>query len=86
MAEVGVSRDRNLKRGDVEGRHVVLAAALVLVVDDVLADVVVRIGILDLGLAPSVVDDEHQDQDCFKKEELKVEGLVLNVSLILLRS
>ena len=55
-------------------------------VDDVLADVVVRIGILDLGLAPSVVDDEHQDQDCFKKEELKVEGLVLNVSLILLMS
>ena len=63
VAEVGVGRDGDLKRGDVEGRHVVLAAALVLVVDDVLADVVVRVGILDLSFTPSVVDDEDQDQD-----------------------
>ena len=39
VGEGGV-RDGDLQRRDVEGRHVVLAAALVLVVDDVLPDVV----------------------------------------------
>ena len=59
----GVGRgDGDLERRDVEGRHVVLAAALVLVVDDVFPHVVVRVRVLDLRLATPVVDHEHQDQ------------------------
>ena len=64
MSKSRICRDRDLKRRDVKGRHVVLAATLVLVVDDVLANVVVRIRILDLGFAPSIVNDKHQDEDC----------------------
>ena len=63
VGEGGV-RDGDLQRRDVEGRHVVLAAALVLVVDDVLPDVVLGAGVLDLGLAPPVVHHEHQHQHC----------------------
>ena len=55
--------DRYLQRRDVKGGHVVLSAALVLVVDDVLPDVVVRAGVLDLRLAPPVVHHKHQHQD-----------------------
>ena len=61
VGEGGV-RDGDLQRRDVEGRHVVLAAALVLVVDDVFPHVVVRVRVLDLRLAPPVVHHEHQDQ------------------------
>merc|ERR1719412_3218559 len=61
VGEGGV-RDGDLQRRDVEGRHVVLAAALVLVVDDVLPDVVLGAGVLDLGLAPPVVHHEQQHQ------------------------
>lgn len=56
--------DRDLQRRYVERRHVVLAAALIVVVDDVLAHVVVRSRILDVRLAPSIVHDEHQHQNC----------------------
>lgn len=62
VSEGGVS-DGDLQRGDVEGRHVVLAAALVLVVDDVLPHIVLGAGILDLGLSPPVVDNKDQDKD-----------------------
>ena len=62
VSERGVS-DGDLQRGDVKGRHVVLAAALVLVVDDVLPHVILGAGVLDLSLAPPVVDNKHQDQD-----------------------
>ena len=62
VSEGGVS-DGDLQRGDVKGRHVVLAAALVLVVDDVLPHVVLGAGILDLGLSPPVVDNKDQDKD-----------------------
>ena len=61
VSEGGVS-DGDLQRGDVEGCHVVLAAALVLVVDDVFPHVIVRVRVLDLRLAPPVVHHEHQDQ------------------------
>ena len=64
MAKVGIGCHRDLERRDVERRHVVLTAALVLVVDDVLADVVVGVRVLDLGLATPVVHDEHKHQDC----------------------
>lgn len=53
------STDRDLQRGDVEGGHVVLAAALIIVVDDVLPDVVVRAGVLDVRLSAPVV--HHED-------------------------
>lgn len=62
VSEGGVS-DGDLQRGDVECRHVVLAAALVLVVDDVLPHVVLGAGVLDLSLPPPVVDNKDQDQD-----------------------
>ena len=62
VSEGGVS-DGDLQRGDVEGCHVVLAAALVLVVDDVLPHVVLGAGVLDLSLPPPVVDNKDQDQD-----------------------
>ena len=62
VSERGVS-DGDLQRGDVEGRHVVLAASLVLVVDDVLPHVILGARVLDLSLAPPVVDNKDQDQD-----------------------
>lgn len=51
--------DRYLQWRNVEGGHVVLAAALVIVVDDVLAHIVVRSRIFDVRLTPPIVDDEH---------------------------
>ena len=51
VSEGGVS-DGDLQRGDVEGCHVVLAAALVLVVDDVLPDVAVDVLVRELGPSP----------------------------------
>ena len=62
VCEGGVC-DGNLERRDVKSSHVVLAAALVLVVDDVLPDVVLGAGVLDLRLAPPVVHHKHQHQD-----------------------
>lgn len=57
----------NLERRDVEGRHVVLAAAFVLVIYYVFPDIIVRIGILDLRFASSVVHDKNKNQDCNKE-------------------
>ena len=52
-----------MKRGDVERGHVILSAALVIVVDDVFSHVVVGPGILDVRLSSSVVDDKHQHEN-----------------------
>lgn len=55
--------DGDLQWRDVEGGHVVLTAAFVVVIDDILSDIVIRAGVLDVGLPPSVVDDKHEDQN-----------------------
>ena len=60
VCEGGVC-DGNLERRDVESSHVVLAAALVLVVDDVLPHIVLGPGVLYLRLPPPVVDNKHQN-------------------------
>ena len=51
-----------LQGRDVKRCHVVLAAAFVLVIDDVFPDVVLRARVLDLSLPPPVVHHKHQDQ------------------------
>jgi len=56
--------DRDLQRRDVERGHVVLSAALVVVVDDILSHIIVRTGILYVRLPPSVVNHEHQHENC----------------------
>jgi hypothetical protein len=69
--------DRYLQWGDVEGRHVVLSAALVVVVDDVLSHVIVRSGVLDVRLSTPAVHDKHQNQHCVEgkiKQRAKVSG------------
>ena len=60
VCEGGVC-DGNLERRDVESSHVVLAAALVLVVDDVLSHIVLGPGVLYLRLPPPIVDNKHQN-------------------------
>ena len=60
VCEGGVC-DGNLERRDVESSHVVLAAALVLVVDDVLPHSVRGPGVLYLRLPPPIVDNKHQN-------------------------
>ena len=50
---------RNLQRSNVKSSHVIFSAALVLVIDDVFSDVIVRIGVLDLGLPATIVDDKY---------------------------
>jgi len=56
--------DRDLQRRDVERGHVVLSAALVVVVDDVLSHIIIRTGILYMRFPPSVVNHEHQHENC----------------------
>lgn len=76
--------DGNLERCDVEGRHVVLAAALVIVVDDILADIVIGAGVLYVRLVPAIVDDKDQDQGCTrnagmdKERELPIRFAILS--------
>lgn len=53
------STDGYLKRGDVEGRHVVFTTSFVVIVDDVLADIVIGSRVLDVRLPSSVVYHEH---------------------------
>ena len=54
----------HLEGGDVERRHIVLSAALVLVVDYVFSHVVVRARILDLSFSSPVVDNEDEHKNC----------------------
>ena len=54
----------HLEGRDVERRHIVLAAALVLVVDYVFSHVVVRARILDLSFSSPVVDNEDEHKNC----------------------
>ena len=67
----GRSADGNLQRRDVVGGHVVLAAALIFVVDDVLAHVVVGTGVAHGRLAPPAVHHVDQHHDCRKEAPLK---------------
>ena len=50
-----------LERRDVEGRHVILAAPFVLVIDDILPNVVVGVRVFDLSFPTTVVYNEHKD-------------------------
>lgn len=52
-------RHRNLQRGDVKGRHIVLSAPFILIVDDIFPDIVVGIGIFDLSFTSAIVYDKH---------------------------
>ena len=52
-----------LEWSDIKSCHIVLAASLVLVIDDVFSHVVLRAGIFDLSLTSPVVDNKHEDQD-----------------------
>ena len=55
--------DRDLERGDVKSGHVVFAASLILIVDDVLPNIIFWTWILYLSFSSSVVDNKHQDQN-----------------------
>lgn len=67
---------------DVEGRHVVLTAALVVVVDYILAHIVIRSRVLDVGLMPSIVHDKDQDEGCTLGVGGRERRRVLEFSLI----
>nr|CAD7413891.1 unnamed protein product [Timema cristinae] len=56
--------DGDLQWCDVESSHVILTTSFVVVVDDVLPNVVIWTGVLDVGLTPPVVHHKHQDQNC----------------------
>ena len=68
--------DGDLQGRDVEGSHIILAAALIVVVDDVLPDVVVRVLLGVLALLLTVVHDEDQHQDCGEGGRDRGEGEV----------
>ncbi len=55
--------DWDLEGRDVKGRHVILTPALIIVVDNILTDVVIRARVLDLCLSPPVVNNEDEDQN-----------------------
>ena len=57
---VGVG-DGDLERRDVKRGHVILAAALVLVINDILPNVVVGVRVFDLSFPTTVVYNEHKD-------------------------
>ena len=61
--------DWDLERRDVERRHIVLASTFILVINYVLPNVVVRIGIFNLSFPSPVVNDEHENQDCLLEEK-----------------
>ena len=54
----------HLEGGDVECCHIILSAALILVVDYVFSHVVVWARVLDLSLSPSVVNNKDEHQNC----------------------
>ena len=56
----------HLEGGDVECCHIILSAALILVVDYVFSHVVVWARVLDLSLSSSVVNNKDQHQNCNK--------------------
>lgn len=61
--------NRYLEGRNVEGRHVILAATFVVVVNDVLSHIIVWSRILDVGLASATVHDEHEHQDCVRRKQ-----------------
>lgn len=58
------SANRNLKRCDIEGRHVVFATSFVIVIYNILTYVVVWTGVLDVSFPTSVVDHKYKHQYC----------------------
>ena len=60
----------HLEGGDVECCHIILSAALILVVDYVFSHIVVWAGVLDLSLSSSVVNNKDQHQNCKNFGEL----------------
>src|SRR5262249_23943304 len=57
------SANGDLQWSDVERSHVIFTTSLVVVVDYVLSDIVIRSWILDLSLSSSVVYHEYYDED-----------------------
>lgn len=53
-----------LQRCDIKGRHIILAASLVVIVDDILAHIVIGTRIFDMRFTATIVYDEHQDEYC----------------------
>ena len=60
MGKTGVS-NWYLERSDIKSCHIILAATLVLVIDDVLPHVILGSRILDLSLPSSVVHNKYQN-------------------------
>lgn len=80
--------DWNLQRRDVECGHVILAATFVVVVNDVLAHIIVRSRVLNVRLAPSIVDDKNEHQNCsgwewsHKKRQISNLGHIIATALV----
>lgn len=54
---------RYLKWSDIKRRHIVFTAAFVVVVDNILANIVVRARVFDVGFATPIVYHEDQYQN-----------------------
>lgn len=65
--------DGNAQRCDVVGVHVIFASALVIVADDILANIIVDVGAkLRLCLSAAGKGDDHQDQNCRNKNKQQI--------------